>query len=114
MTRPPSILVRLIREGANALAQQHQVPHEKQQAYIANAESVFLGPWLRTFGGETVRIYSPRETQSQRDARRQRIAAALRAGESPRSIAKRENVSASWVHRLAKVTAAGMERSQAE
>ena len=116
MTRPPSILARVITASAERLAQSLDVPQAARPAFRDTVESVLHGQWASMFGGETVRVrfYASRENQRQRDARRQRILAALKAGELPRAIAKRENVSPSWVHRLAKVTGAGMERSRAE
>ena len=114
MTRTPSILARVISASADSLAQRLQVPAANRQAFVATTEAVLAAQWCSLFGGETVRVYAPRETQRQRDDRRARIVAALQRGESPRAIAKRENVSPSWVHRLAKVTATGMERSPAK
>lgn len=113
-TKPPSILARVISASAASLAQRLQVPPANRQAFVATAEAVLAAQWSTLFGGETVRVYAPRETQRQRAEKRERIVASLQRGESPRVIAKRENVSPSWVHRLAKVTATGMERSPAK
>jgi Mor family transcriptional regulator len=114
MTRQPSILARVISASAESLAQRLQVPAANRQAFVDTAEAVLAAQWSTLFGGEIVRVrfYAPKESQHQREQRRQRIVAALQAGEAPRAIAKREGVTREWVYRLAKVTAAGMERSQ--
>lgn len=112
MTRPPSILSRVITASASSLAQRLQVPPANLQAFVSTTEAVLSAQWCSLFGGETVRVYAPRETQRQREERRERIVAAIERGESPRAIAKRESVSPSWVHRLAKVTSTGIEKSR--
>jgi hypothetical protein len=117
MTRPPSILARVIAASADTLAQRLQVPPSNRQAFVSTVESVLYSQWATRFGGETVRVrfYAPQESQRQRDERRNRIVEALRKGEAPRVIAKREGVSSRSVYRVAQsVTAAGMEMSQAE
>lgn len=52
------------------------------------------------FPGETVRLYVPRSDAQAMADQRQRIASALRAGESATSIARREGVSKCTVHRV--------------
>lgn len=113
-TRPPSILARVISASAVSLAQRWQVPADNREAFVATAESVLAEQWSALFGGETVRVrfYAPKESQRQRDDRRQRIVAALQGGESARAIAKREGVSHRWVNKLAAANREGMESSR--
>ena len=114
MTRPPSILDRVIGASVERLVQTLNVPPAAQPAFRDTAHSVLHGQWASMFGGETVRIrfYASKENQRQRDERRQRIVAALRNGESTRAIARRQGCSQRWVEKVAVANRAGMESSR--
>lgn len=55
--------------------------------------------------GEAVRLYRPKIDTADREARRQRIAAALAGGEHPNDIARRERVSRQWVYKVRRALA---------
>lgn len=99
-----SVLVRVIAASAERLAQTLHVPDADVPSFKQTVERELYGQWATRFSGESVRlrVYVAKESAVQRALRRNRILQALRAGDAPRSIAKRESVSPSWVLRLAK------------
>ncbi len=103
MTRPPSILSRVITATAERLAQHPSILPENRGAFVQQASSVMHHQWSAMFGGENVwvRVYAPRNNTQEREARRDRILAALKAGEAAVAIAKRERVTADWVRKVA-------------
>lgn len=105
MSRPPSILSRVIEATACRLAQHPSIPVENRLAFAATAESVMHCQWATMFGGETVwvRIYAPHKSGQARAARRARIVQALAAGDVVAVVAKREGVSARWVRKVAEL-----------
>lgn len=104
MTRSPSILETIITASAERLAQTLRVPCADAPAFVSAVERTLYAEWASRYQGEGVRVrlYVARECRAARVERRNRILRALRAGEHSRAISKRENVSPSWVHRLAK------------
>lgn len=114
MTRPPSILARVISASADSLVQRLHVPPANRQAFVDTAEDVLAAQWATLFGGETVRVrfHAPKESQRRRDERRQRIVESLSKGEAPRAIARREGCSQRWVEKIAAANRAGMESSR--
>ena len=98
MSRPQSVFQRLICAGADALADQWQVPQQNRQAFRDTAVSVLSNTFASLHGGES--LYAPRVTVQLREERKARICQALAAGEASASIAKRERVSKRWVNLL--------------
>lgn len=67
-----------------------------QRRVLAKAREILRAE----FAGETVRLYVPSVDAKERQAQRRRIERALRAGEPPAAIAKREGVHESTVRRM--------------
>lgn len=100
MTKTPSILTRIIAAAAARLAEDARIPVENREAFRRTAVCVFEGAVVDLVGAERMRLQGWKMTPSARTARRQRIVAALAAGESVASIAQRERVSRRWVERV--------------
>lgn len=101
-TRAPSLLSRVIAATAQRLAQHPSIPPASRAAFEAQAAAVMQTMWSDLFGGESVwvRCYVPHSWATDRACRRDRIRAALAAGERPVDIARRERVSERHVRRL--------------
>lgn len=101
--KPTSILERVIAASAERLAQTLHVPAADVPAFKQTVERELYGQWATRFSGESVRVrlYVAKESAVQRALRKNRILQALRAGDAPRTIALRENVSPQWVNRVA-------------
>lgn len=60
----------------------------------------FLREMRQTRPGEILKLYVPKHDALERSAQRRRIVRALKAGEAPASIAKREGVSEGHVRKM--------------
>ena len=98
MTRTP-LLTQVIRAAAQKLAQDAGIPAAVRVEYQLRAERVLFRQFSGLIGGE--RVYTPASPAFERQERHERICAALGAGESSASIARRERVSRRWVNALA-------------
>lgn len=99
--RPPSkayeLLDRMALMGVRRLAAERP---ELEQASYQTLRAVLHAEWAAFCGGDRVRVWGGRTPAPEREAKRQRIMAAIKAGEVPAVIARRENVSADWVRKL--------------
>lgn len=95
-------LTLVIRSASERIAADPRIPAEARAALRDTAVSVLHQQFSALMGGE--RVYAPRVDESVRQAQRQRIAAALAAGEAPRVIARREGCSLRWVYKLRSAT----------
>jgi Mor family transcriptional regulator len=86
-------LAQIVGAVADRLASQPSIPTENRMAYRDTIVSVFSAQLSAMFGGEEVRFYVPKVATDLRRARDERIAAALEAGESAETVAKRERLS---------------------
>jgi len=100
MARPTGLLTRIITAAADRLAQHPSIPAESREALSAAAVSVFECAINDMLGADSVRFGGWAIAPSQRNARRERIIEAIRAGHSTAEIASRELVSVRWVNKL--------------
>lgn len=94
------ILGRIIDSAAERLSRHPDVPAANRDAFRATAVSVLEHEVCSILGYDEVRLRGWVFIPSERRARRERIIASLKAGESPSTIAARERVSLRWVQRL--------------
>ena len=99
--RPPSkayqLLDRMALMGVRRLAAEQPV---LEQASYQALRAVLHAEWSAFCGGDRVRMWGGRVPAPEREAKHQRIVAALQAGDLPSAIATRERVSAGHVRRL--------------
>lgn len=100
LNKPRSLLHTIIAGAAERIAMQPWVSPENREAMRATAVHIFEQQISAVIGADTLMISGWVMPPSQRLQRRERIEAALLAGESVRSIAQRELVSQRWVFRL--------------
>jgi len=100
MARPSGLLTRIITAAADRLAQHPSIPVDSREAFSAAAVSVFECAINDMLGADSVRFGGWAIVPSQRNARRERIIEAIRAGHSTAEIASRELVSQRQVQRL--------------
>jgi hypothetical protein len=95
-----STLQTIIAGAAERIAMQPWVPLENREAMRATAVSIFEQQIIAVIGADSIMISGWVMPPSQRLQRRERIEAALIAGESVRAVAQRELVTQRWVRRL--------------
>jgi DNA-binding NarL/FixJ family response regulator len=106
MTNPrrPSMFRQLIRGAATRIANDPRIPAENRAALAQHAEHVIWHEWRELFGGDVVNLRAPDIEPGQREARAQRVASAIAAGQSSVDVAKNEGISPSAIrmqrHRL--------------
>jgi Mor family transcriptional regulator len=93
-------IARFLGAVADRLASDPAIPPENRSAYRETVVTVFSGQLSAMFGGEEVRFYVPKSATDLRQARDERIAAALSAGEPPAVVAQRERVSERHARRV--------------
>ena len=98
--KPRSPLHTIIHGAAELIARQEWVPPQNRAAMRAAAVSIFEQQICAVIGYDSLVINGWVMPPSARQARRDRIEAALAAGESPKVIAGRELVSPRWVLRI--------------
>ncbi len=97
LTKPRSLLRNIIAGAAERIAMQPWVPPENREAMRITAISIFEQQISAVVGYDSIVVSGWVMPPSQRMERRERIEAALAAGESAKSIAGRELVSERWV-----------------
>lgn len=100
LSKPRSLLQTIIAGAAERLSMHPAIPLENRAAFRANAVHVFEQQISAVIGADTLMISGWVMPPSQRLKRRERIEAALIAGEPARAIADRELVSQRWVRRV--------------
>jgi hypothetical protein len=85
---------------AEWVANAPSIPEQNRDALRQTVVSVVSAQLSEAFGGEQLRLYVPKINAEQRRSQKERIAAALIAGETSTVIAKREKVHPGWVRRL--------------
>ncbi len=100
MKNRTSVAARLVRSVAERIAADPRIPAENRAAMRDTAESVLWSEMRRLFVGERASMYVPTAGAEERQARDQRIQAALHRGEAQDSIARREAVSTRHVERV--------------
>jgi len=112
--RPPSkayeLLDRMAQMGVRRLAAEQPA---LEQASNQTLRAVLHAEWSAFCGGDRVRMWGSRTPAPEREARHQRIVAALQAGDLPSAIAMRERVSAGHIRRL-RARLIGPEKARAE
>lgn len=98
MTTSTSLFAQVIERAAHAVAVQQGIPAPNRPAYVQHVASILRAEFSALVGGE--RAYVPKVSDVERQASRQRILAALEAGDAVGTIARREGVDPSWVRRL--------------
>lgn len=98
---PRGLLHVIIAGAAERLAAHPSIPAANREAFRATAVSIIEQQISAVIGGDTLRITGWVMPPSARQDRRDRIEAALQAGESPKVIAGRELVSRRWVEKVA-------------
>jgi hypothetical protein len=100
MTRGASILTRVIHGAADRLAMDQSIPANSREAFRATVVCVIEQQVRDIIGYDEVRIRGWSVLPSVRAARLRRINEAVRSGEEPAAIARRECVSTQYVRRL--------------
>lgn len=100
MNRPPTMLRQLAVAGSEKLADFWQVEPERRQAFIQASVHVFEKQASDMWGGEQVRLWVSITPSAERAARRERVVRALKAGEDPAAVAKREGITERHARRL--------------
>lgn len=98
--RPQGVLQRIIHGAAARLAAHADVPEAHREALRTTAVSIFEHEVCRVIGCDTVQISGWSIAPSERANRRERILAAIAAGDAARVIAARELVSERYVRKL--------------
>lgn len=100
LKKPRSLLQTIIDGAAERIAMQSWVPPENREAMRSTAVSIIEQQISAVLGADSITVSGWVIPPSQRQDRRQRIEAALRAGEPVKAIAGRELVSQRWVWRV--------------
>lgn len=100
LNKPRSLLQCIIDGAAERIATQFCILPENHEAMRDAAVHIIEQQISAVLGADSIVISGWLMPPSQRLARRERIVAALRAGERAQAIADRELVSARWVWRL--------------
>lgn len=100
MTRPPTVLRRLLSAGLEQLANHYHVAPERREAFIHQGVHIIEAQASAMWGGEQVRLWVSRTPSAERAARRERVVRALKAGEDPAAVAKREGITERHARRL--------------
>ena len=100
MTRPPTILRRLLSAGLEQLADHYRVEPERRAAFVASGVHIIEAQASAMWGGEQVRMWVSRTPSAERAARRERVVRALKAGEDPAAVAQREGITERHARRL--------------
>lgn len=98
MTTSTSLFAQVIERAAHAVAVQQGIPAPNRPAYVQHVASILRAEFSALVGGE--RAYVPKVSDVERRASRQRILAALEAGEPVAVIAAREGATTRWVRKL--------------
>jgi hypothetical protein len=102
-TKQRGVVHRIIAAAAEQLAQHPSIPAENRDAFRLTAISVFEQQISDIIGCDTIQLTGWTIAPSERQARRDRIVAALRSGDQPAHIASRELVSVRWVEKLRRI-----------
>lgn len=100
MNKPRGLLRTIIDGAAERIALQTWVAPENREAMRATAVSILEQQISAVLGSDSITLSGWVMPPSQRLERRERIEAALRAGESVKVISGRELVSQRWVFRV--------------